>query len=93
MTWPLGSTPTVPIFYENGPIFNVHTGAQSIASFTSDSPLLSGWILGGKFLKGTSVIAEQNVALLEGKVDRIIGMHAGKLKGEASSSFRLSGSH
>jgi len=37
-------------------------------------------------------IAEQNVALLEGKVDRIIGMHAGKLKGEASSSFRLSGS-
>jgi branched-chain amino acid transport system ATP-binding protein len=38
-------------------------------------------------------IAEQNVALLEGKVDRIIGMHAGKLKGEASSSFRLSGNH
>jgi branched-chain amino acid transport system ATP-binding protein len=38
-------------------------------------------------------IAEQNVALLEGKVDRIIGMHAGKLKGEASSSFRLSASH
>ena len=36
-------------------------------------------------------IAEQNVALLEGRVDRIIGMHAGKLKGEASSSFRLSG--
>ena len=33
-------------------------------------------------------IAEQNVALLEGKVDRVIGMHAGKLKGEASSSFQ-----
>jgi branched-chain amino acid transport system ATP-binding protein len=30
------------------------------------------------------IIAEQNVALLEGKVDRVIGMHAGKLKGEAS---------
>ena len=27
------------------------------------------------------VIAEQNVALLEGRVDRIIGMHAGQLKG------------
>ena len=27
--------------------------------------------------------------ILEGKVDRVIGMHAGKLKGEASSSFRL----
>jgi branched-chain amino acid transport system ATP-binding protein len=34
-------------------------------------------------------IAEQNVALLEGRVDRVIGMHAGKLKGEASSSFSL----
>ncbi len=27
------------------------------------------------------VIAEQNVALLEGRVDRVLGMHAGKLKG------------
>ena len=36
------------------------------------------------------IIAEQNVALLEGRVDRVIGMHAGKLKGEASlaSSIR-----
>lgn len=33
------------------------------------------------------VIAEQNVALLEGRVDRIIGMHVGKLKGEASASL------
>jgi branched-chain amino acid transport system ATP-binding protein len=33
------------------------------------------------------VIAEQNVSLLEGRVDRIIGMHAGKLKGEASVAF------
>jgi branched-chain amino acid transport system ATP-binding protein len=36
------------------------------------------------------VIAEQNVALLEGRVDRIIGMHAGKLKGEASAALMLS---
>ena len=33
------------------------------------------------------VIAEQNVNLLAGRVDRIIGMHAGKLKGEASISL------
>lgn len=32
-------------------------------------------------------IAEQNVALLEGRVDRVIGMHAGKLKGEASAGL------
>ena len=35
------------------------------------------------------VIAEQNVALLEGRVDRIIGMHVGKLKGEASVGLTL----
>ena len=35
------------------------------------------------------IIAEQNVALLEGKVDRVIGMHAGKLKGEASTSLSM----
>ncbi|MCK1721957.1 ATP-binding cassette domain-containing protein [Bradyrhizobium sp. 141] len=39
------------------------------------------------------VIAEQNLALLEGRVDRIIGMHAGKLKGEASASKGLMGVH
>jgi len=33
------------------------------------------------------VIAEQNVALLDGRVDRIIGMHVGKLKGEAAASL------
>jgi branched-chain amino acid transport system ATP-binding protein len=35
------------------------------------------------------IIAEQNIALLEGRVDRIIGMHAGKLKGEASAALLL----
>jgi branched-chain amino acid transport system ATP-binding protein len=35
------------------------------------------------------VIAEQNVGLLEGRVDRILGMHAGHLKGEASAALVL----
>ncbi len=52
-----GSTPTVPIFYENGPVFHVSGDAQSVASFTTDKPLLSGWIQGGELLKGTSVAA------------------------------------
>ncbi|MCQ9380048.1 ABC transporter ATP-binding protein [Methyloversatilis sp. XJ19-49] len=34
------------------------------------------------------VIAEQNVSLLEGRVSRLIGMHVGKLKGEASAASR-----
>lgn len=33
------------------------------------------------------IIAEQNVSLLEGRVDRVIGMHVGKLKGEASAAL------
>jgi branched-chain amino acid transport system ATP-binding protein len=33
------------------------------------------------------VIAEQNVSLLEGRADRVIGMHVGKLKGEASAAL------
>jgi branched-chain amino acid transport system ATP-binding protein len=33
------------------------------------------------------IIAEQNVALLQGRVDRVIGMHVGRLKGEASASL------
>lgn len=42
----------------------------------------------GVQLRGAAmVIAEQNVSLLEGRVDRIIGMHVGKLKGEASVSL------
>ncbi len=56
-----GSTPTVPIFYENGPIFHVNSDAQSVASFTTDAPLLSGWVQGSNFLKGNSVIAQQNI--------------------------------
>ena len=35
------------------------------------------------------LIAEQNVALLEGKVDKIIGMHAGKLKGDVSAALSM----
>jgi branched-chain amino acid transport system ATP-binding protein len=33
------------------------------------------------------IIAEQNVALLERRVDRVLGMHVGKLKGEAAAAL------
>ncbi|MGA0533843.1 ABC transporter ATP-binding protein [Hansschlegelia sp. KR7-227] len=41
-------------------------------------------LMGVELGDSAMVIAEQNVALLEGRVDRVIGMHVGKLKGEAS---------
>ena len=34
---------------------------------------------------GAMVIAEQNLSLLDGKVSRLIGLHAGKLKGGAAA--------
>ena len=53
-----GSTPTVPIFFETGPSFKLSGSAKSVGRYTSDKPLLSGWILGGKYLDGTSAIAD-----------------------------------
>lgn len=53
-----GASPTVPIFFETGPTFKLSGDAKSVAKYTSDHPLLSGWILGGKYLDGTSAIAE-----------------------------------
>jgi len=61
-----GSQPTVPIFFETGPSFKVSGQATSIARYANDHPLLSGWILGGKYLDGTSAIAE--VPMGKGKV-------------------------
>ena len=56
-----GSTPTVPVFFETGPAFKVSGTAKSVARYTSDQPLLSGWILGGKYLNGNSAIAEEPI--------------------------------
>ena len=54
-----GSTPSVPVFFELGPSFNLTGDAHPIATYTNDNPLLSGWILGEKYLKGTAAIAEE----------------------------------
>ncbi len=53
-----GSTPTVPVFFETSPTFKVSGDAKSVAHYAGETPLLSGWILGGKYLDGTSAIAE-----------------------------------
>jgi hypothetical protein len=56
-----GSKPRVPIFFEQSPSFKVSGEAVSVASYPNDKPLLSGWILGGQYLRGTSAIAEEPV--------------------------------
>ena len=40
---------------------------------------------------GAMVIAEQNLSLLDGKVNRLIQLHAGKLKGGAAATLSLGG--
>ncbi len=56
-----GSQPTVPVFFEGSPSFRVNADAQSVATYVSDKPLLSGWILGGQFLRGTSALVNEPV--------------------------------
>lgn len=56
-----GSPPTVPVFFENSPSFKVSGKAISVAHYTSDNPLLSGWLLGGQYLQGTSAIAVEPI--------------------------------
>jgi hypothetical protein len=53
-----GSTPTVPVFFETGPTFKISGDARPVGRYTTDHPLLSGWILGGKYLAGTAAIAD-----------------------------------
>ncbi len=53
-----GATPTMSVFFETGPTFKLSGNAKSVGRYTSDNPLLSGWILGGKYLNGTAAIAE-----------------------------------
>jgi hypothetical protein len=56
-----GSKANVPIFFEQSPSFHVSGDAQSVAYYDSDKPLLSGWILGGQYLRGTSALANEPV--------------------------------
>ncbi|MGH9595540.1 MAG: M14 family zinc carboxypeptidase [Edaphobacter sp.] len=61
-----GSQPTVSIFFETGPSFKLSGEAKSIAHYGNGHLLQSGWILGEKYLDGTSAIAE--VPMGKGKV-------------------------
>lgn len=56
-----GSPETLPIFFETSPTFKVSGEAKALATYTSDNPLLSGWILGGEKLNGNAAIAEESV--------------------------------
>ena len=51
-----GLPATSPIWFESSPAFDARAGA--VLTFEDDDPLLSGWLLGGKMLKGTAALVE-----------------------------------
>lgn len=56
-----GSTPTVPIFFELSPAFKVSKDADAVATYSTDHPLLSGWLLGGKYLSGNAALVNESI--------------------------------
>lgn len=53
-----GADKESPIFFERSPAFTEVAGAKAVAKYAADDPLLSGWLLGGSKLKGTSALTE-----------------------------------
>jgi hypothetical protein len=54
-----GSKAKVPVFFESGPTFKADGAVKSIAGYSSDRALLSGWIMGGKYLNGNAALVEK----------------------------------
>jgi zinc carboxypeptidase len=53
-----GADTESPIFFERSPAFTDVAGAKVVARYAADEPLLSGWLLGGSKLKGSSALTE-----------------------------------
>ncbi|GAA3756721.1 M14 family metallopeptidase [Terriglobus aquaticus] len=81
----LGSKPTLPIFFQQGPAFRLSGNARSAANYTSSKPLLSGWILGGQYLQGTSALADEPV----GKGHVILFGFQPQYRAQAEGTYRL----
>ncbi len=60
-------------------LYLVDEPSLGLAPKISDAVMQALWELP---VEGAMIIAEQNVTLLSGRVDRIIGMHAGRMRGD-----------
>jgi hypothetical protein len=80
-----GSKPTVPIFFEQGPAFKIAGEARSIAHYADDKPLLSGWLLGGKYLNGASALVEKKLG--EGRV--VLFGFRPQYRGQSEVTYKL----
>ena len=75
----------LPIFFELSPAFHVAGSGHSIANYTNDNPLLSGWILGGKYLNNNSALAEEPV----GKGRLILFGFRPQYRAQSEATYRL----
>ena len=81
-----GSEPRVPVFFELSPAFHSDAaGVRSVAGFTSDNPLLSGWLLGGKYLQGASALTVEN----QGKGRVVLFGFRPQYRGQSEGTYKL----
>ena len=52
-----GLAPTLPLWFEGSPAFEVQQGLV-LARYGDGDPLLSGWLLGGERLRGRAALVE-----------------------------------
>jgi hypothetical protein len=60
-----GLDPTVPVWFESSPAFDV-TAGNVVLRYEGEDPLLSGWLLGGAHLRGRAALVD--VPLGKGRV-------------------------
>jgi hypothetical protein len=80
-----GSKATVPVFFELSPAFKTAGTAKSVAHFTNDNPLLSGWLLGGKYLNGASALVEKK----QGNGNIILFGFRPQYRGQSEVTYKL----
>lgn len=80
-----GSKTVVPIFFEQSPAFKADGEAKSIAHYASDNPLLSGWLLGGKYLNGASALVEKKQG--EGRI--VLFGFRPQYRGQSEVTYKL----
>ena len=81
-----GSAPKLPIFFELSPAFqSTAASVHSVAQYTSDNPLLSGWLLGGKYLQGASALTVEQ----QGKGRIVLFGFRPQYRGQSEGTYKL----
>jgi hypothetical protein len=80
-----GSKSAVPIFFEQSPAFKIAGDTTSVAHYVDDKPLLSGWLLGGKYLSGSSALIEKKLG--DGRI--ILFGFRPQYRGQSEVTYKL----